>query len=63
MVIVEKYEAFDVFKKIKTFVEKEVSSSICCLHTDRGGEFTSMEFNHFCNTNGITRQLTTFYTP
>ena len=59
----EKSEAFDVFKKFKIFVEKEVSSSICCLHTDRGGEYTSMEFNHFCSTNGITRQLTASYTP
>lgn len=29
----------------------------------RGGEFTSLEFNQFCSTNGITRQLTASYTP
>ncbi|RVX17651.1 Retrovirus-related Pol polyprotein from transposon TNT 1-94 [Vitis vinifera] len=29
----------------------------------RGGEFTSLEFNAFCKTNGISRQLTAAYTP
>jgi transposase InsO family protein len=32
-------------------------------HTDRSGEFTSQEFNAFFNGNGISRQLTTAYTP
>lgn len=44
-------------------VEKESGESICCLRTDRGGEFTSMEFDKFCSLNGIKRQLTTAYTP
>ncbi|MCI30062.1 retrovirus-related pol polyprotein from transposon tnt 1-94, partial [Trifolium medium] len=34
-----------------------------CLRTDRGGEFTSIEFNDFCNENGMKRQLTAAYTP
>lgn len=33
------------------------------MRTDRGGEFTSNEFGEFCKPNGITRQLTTAYTP
>ena len=33
------------------------------LRTDRGGEFTSHEFNTFCNDNGIRRHLTAPYTP
>nr|KYP50278.1 Retrovirus-related Pol polyprotein from transposon TNT 1-94 [Cajanus cajan] len=36
---------------------------IKCLRTDRGGEFTSSEFNEFCQKTGIKRQLTTAYTP
>lgn len=44
-------------------VEKESGESICCLRTDRGGEFTSMEFDKFCSLNGIKRQLTAAYTP
>jgi transposase InsO family protein len=38
-------------QKIKTF------------RTDRGGEFTSHEFNRFCESEGIIRHLTAPYTP
>ena len=33
------------------------------MRTDRGGEFTSQDFNEFCKENGIKRQLTAAYTP
>ena len=33
------------------------------MRTDRGGEFTSLDFNDFCQQHGIKRQLTTAYTP
>ncbi|KAK9907798.1 hypothetical protein M0R45_000739 [Rubus argutus] len=59
----EKSEAFGVFKNFKHLVEKETGEFIKCLRTDRGGEFTSFEFNNFCKDNGIRRQLTTAYTP
>lgn len=59
----EKSEAFTMFKYYKALVEKETGSSICCLKTDRGGEFTSTEFNDFCKAHGIKRQLTAAYTP
>ena len=52
-----------MFKKFKAFVEGESGCRIQCLRTDRGGEFTSNEFNNFCSNQGIKRQLTTAYTP
>jgi len=58
-----KSEAFDTFKRFKAFVENAIGYSIICLCTDRGGEFTSSEFNDYYNTYGITRQLTTAYSP
>lgn len=58
-----KSDTFAVFKLFKIFVEKETGLAIKCLRTDRGGEFTSAEFNNFCRENGIKRQLTTAYTP
>jgi transposase InsO family protein len=61
--LVEKSEAFTIFKNYKNLVEKETGAFICCLCTDRGGEFTSHEFNVFCKANGISRQLTVAYTP
>ena len=36
---------------------------IKCLILDRGGEFTSNEFNIFCEANGMKRQLLTLRTP
>ena len=59
----EKSEALAVFKKFKACVEKETETSITCLRTDRGGEFLSREFEVFCQTQGIRRQLTTSYNP
>ncbi|PRQ42077.1 putative RNA-directed DNA polymerase [Rosa chinensis] len=59
----EKSQAFTTFKSFKCLVEKETGDYIQCLRTDRGGEFTSQEFNTFCSTHGISRQLTAAYTP
>ncbi|KAL9429389.1 hypothetical protein AB3S75_031241 [Citrus x aurantiifolia] len=61
--LVEKSEALNLFKHFKNHVEKEVGGYIKCLRTDRGGEFTSFEFNEFCSQHGIKRQLTAAYTP
>lgn len=59
----DKASVFEVFKKFKALVEGETGCRIQCLRTDRGGEFTSNEFNNFCSNQGIKRQLTTAYTP
>lgn len=59
----EKCEAFNKFKIFKTMVENEVGTKLLCLRSDRGGEFNSKEFNDFCATNGVKRQLTAAYTP
>ena len=61
--MVEKSEALVIFKQYKSCVEKEIGSYIKCLRIDRGGEFTSQDFNEFGNENGIKRQLTAAYTP
>jgi len=34
-----------------------------CLRSDKGGEYWSNEFFHFCKENGIRRHLTSPYTP
>ena len=59
----EKSEAFDRFKSFKEMVEKRTGLKLKTFRTDRGGEFTSTEFNTFCDENGIIRHLTAPYTP
>ena len=41
----------------KNRVENESGMKIKCLRLDRGAEFTSNEFNIFCEANGIKRQF------
>lgn len=58
-----KSEAFTYFKSFKLMIENEARMKIGCLRSDRGGEFTSKEFNEFCASHGIKRQVTAAFTP
>jgi len=49
----EKSEALNEFKDFKTLVENEKETKIKCLRLDNGGDFTSKEFDLFCETHGI----------
>ena len=44
-----------MFKWYLARVEKEIGKNLKCLRSDRG-EFTSNEFEEFCNDKGIKRQ-------
>src|ERR1044072_1343118 len=61
--LAEKSSALETFKKFKVTVEKESGEVICGLRIEKGGEFTSKDFEEFCVNNGIKRQLTAPYTP
>ncbi|BBN70008.1 transposable element gene, partial [Prunus dulcis] len=50
-------------QKFKATVELQSGYKLKQLRSDRGGEYTSMEFERFCDNAGIERQLTTPYTP
>ena len=58
----EKLEALEKFKIFKNKVENESGFKIRNLRSDRGGEFTSREFNIYYVEHGIRRQLTSPYT-
>ena len=51
------------FQRFKVCVEKESGYYLKVLRTDRGGEFTSIEFKEFFISHGIKKELTTAYTP
>ena len=57
-----KFEAFGSFKKLKTLVEEQSGLAIKTLRTDIAGEFVSIDFNIFCEENGICRELSAPYT-
>ncbi|CAL2254986.1 unnamed protein product [Prunus armeniaca] len=59
----ERSEVFNIFKKFKTHVEKQSGHYIKALRSDRGKEYTSKEFNKFCEDEGVEHQLTVGYAP
>ena len=63
MFLKQKLDAFQMFKWYLAKVEKETWKSLKCLRSDRGGEFTSKEFEEFYNNKGIKRQTSTPRTP
>lgn len=58
-----KSEVFEKFCHFKNLVEKQCGHYIKVLRTDRGGEYISKDFLHFCRENGIQKQFTVRYTP
>ena len=63
MFLKKKSDVFQMFKWYLSRVEKEKGKSLKCLRSDRGGEFTSREFEVFCNDKGIKRQTSAPRTP
>ena len=63
MFLKQKSDAFQMFKWYVARVEKETWKSLKCLRSDRGEEFTSNEFEIFCNDKGIKRQTSAPITP
>ncbi|KAL2622484.1 hypothetical protein R1flu_002689 [Riccia fluitans] len=58
-----KSEVFATFIKWKAQVETQIEKKVRCLRLDNGGEYISGKFEMYCEQEGITRHLTTFYTP
>ncbi|TXG63903.1 hypothetical protein EZV62_010897 [Acer yangbiense] len=57
-----KAQTFNVFKKFRAMVESDSGCNIKKLWLDNGNEYTSNEFNAFCEEMGITHQLIVSYT-
>ena len=50
-------------KKFKTRVEAESGKKLRMLQTDRGDEFTLVEFAAYCMDQGVVRHHTAPYSP
>ncbi|WVZ93228.1 hypothetical protein U9M48_039226 [Paspalum notatum var. saurae] len=61
--IAGKDEAASAIKNFQAAVEVESGCRLKVLRTDRGGEFTSVEFSEYRATRGVRRQLTAPYSP
>jgi transposase InsO family protein len=63
VVILSKDRAVAAIKDIQTWVEGESGLKMKALRTDRGGEFTAMEFVDYCAAEGVHHQHTMPYNP
>ena len=63
MFLKKKFDAFQMFKWYLARIEKEIGKNLKCLRSERGGKFTSREFELFYNDNCIKRQTSAPRTP
>ena len=61
--LTSKTEAAEVVKKFKARAEAESGKKLRVLWTDRGGEFTLVEFAAYCTDQGVVRHHTASYSP
>ncbi|WVZ65497.1 hypothetical protein U9M48_014849 [Paspalum notatum var. saurae] len=61
--LASKDQAPAAIRKFKAAAELESGCKLKVLRTDRGGEFTSIEFGAYCAEQGVQRQLTAPYMP
>jgi len=58
-----KLEALEKFKEWKALREKESGKQVKQFRTDGGGEYTSKKFAEYLQSEGITKETTTPYSP
>ena len=61
--LTSKDEAAEAIKKFKARAEAESDKKLRVLRTDRGGEFTLVDFAAYCADQGVVRHHTTPYSP
>jgi transposase InsO family protein len=61
--LTSKSKAPATIKRFKVGVEVETGAKLRVLRTDRGGEFTSIEFGLYCANEGVACQLIAPYSP
>lgn len=59
----KKGDVLSVFKNFVLMTEKQSGKKIKVIRTDGGGEYTSNEFQQFCEETGIIHEVAAPYTP
>lgn len=58
-----KSDVFEAYKGFEAWCDTQHGAKIKCLHSDRGGEYTSKEFKNHLRTKGTVSKLTVHDTP
>ena len=58
-----KSDVFPAYTAFASWVRTHMGVTIKCLHTDRGGEYMSLEFGKYLEKHGTERRLTVHDTP
>jgi transposase InsO family protein len=61
--LTSKDQVAEAIKRVKARAEAESGKRLRLLRTDRGGEFTSVEFAVYCADEGVVRHHTAPYSP
>ena len=61
--LTSKDEVAEAIKRFQALVEAESGKKLRVLRTDRGGEFTSVEFATYYADQGVVRHHTASYSP
>lgn len=61
--IAQKSQVLEKFRHFVQLVTNLTGEPILTLRTDNGGEYTSKNFQEFCSSKGIARELTPPHTP
>lgn len=61
--LASKDEAAAAIKGFQARAEAKLQKKLRVLRTDRGGEFTLVEFSKYCSDSGVAHHLTAHYSP
>ena len=61
--LASKDQVLEIFKNFVSRVERSTGKKVQRLRSDRGGEYTSYEFDEYLAEKGIERNLTVGYSP
>jgi transposase InsO family protein len=63
VVLSSKEEAADAIRRVQAAAEAECGCKLRVLHTDNGGEFTTVEFTSYCVDEGVQCHYSASYNP